>query len=68
MIGRSPFLKKKGAGFSLQSFPGNWREKGFRRIYPELVEGIPNAALILKNNKCILYYLIETNVNIRFGQ
>jgi hypothetical protein len=40
-----PFLKKKkGAGFSLQSFLK--QEKDLRGIYPELVEGIPNAALV----------------------
>jgi hypothetical protein len=48
-LGRFPFLKKKGTGLEfilsnaegLQSFLK--QEKYFRGIYPELVEGIPNA-------------------------
>jgi len=48
-IGAFPFLKKKGAGFTLQSsLPQLAEGKVLRRIYPEHVEGIPNAAFMMK--------------------
>jgi hypothetical protein len=41
-----PLSKKKVAGFPLQSFLK--QEKDLRGIYPEPVEGIPNATPLLK--------------------